>query len=137
MLLKWAFLDESLALHIWTWSGILASGRALEYSLCFSRLKSHSCDDLAVVANASRKGGYAIVPCKSDRQQAQRTAKINLVQTYGRSLFQTPFVFCRSSDSDTESGTLEALPDVSASATRKEKRRWKMKNKAFQIILMQ
>ncbi|VDP12242.1 unnamed protein product, partial [Soboliphyme baturini] len=38
---------------------------------------------------------------------------------YGRSLFQTPVLFCRSSDSDTGSGTLKAVSEASASATRK------------------
>ncbi|VDO96835.1 unnamed protein product [Soboliphyme baturini] len=46
--------------------------------------------------------------------KAWGTAKINLVQIYRRGLRQTPVVFCRSSD--TGSGTLETLSDVSTSA---------------------
>ncbi|VDP14245.1 unnamed protein product [Soboliphyme baturini] len=71
----------------------------------------------------------------SDRQNTQGTVKINLVQIYGRNLFQTPAIFCRSSDSGTGSGTLEGLSDSSASATRKEKRRWKMKMKKVVAVL--
>ncbi|VDO82661.1 unnamed protein product [Soboliphyme baturini] len=48
LLLKWAFLNGSLALRVSTWSGIVTFGRALEYSLCFSRLRSHSCDGLGM-----------------------------------------------------------------------------------------
>ncbi|VDP19109.1 unnamed protein product [Soboliphyme baturini] len=56
-LLKWAFLDELLALRDSTWSGILISGRALEYSLCFSRLRSYSYDDLGMCCEGVEKGG--------------------------------------------------------------------------------
>ncbi|VDP15877.1 unnamed protein product [Soboliphyme baturini] len=56
MLLKWAFLDESLALDVSTWSGIVTSGRALEYNLSLSRLRSHSCDGLGMCCECFQKG---------------------------------------------------------------------------------
>ncbi|VDP36946.1 unnamed protein product [Soboliphyme baturini] len=72
-----------------------------------------------------REEGEATITCRADRQKAPGSAKINL--------FPTLAVFCRSSDSDTGSGTLEALSDVSASVTRREKRLRKVKVKSREV----
>ncbi|VDP02267.1 unnamed protein product [Soboliphyme baturini] len=55
-LLKWAFVDESLPLRVSTWSGIVSSRRALEYSFCLSKLRSHSCDGSGMCCKCLQKG---------------------------------------------------------------------------------
>ncbi|VDP24226.1 unnamed protein product [Soboliphyme baturini] len=99
-------------------SGIVISRRALVYSVCFSRLRSRSCDGWGMCCECVQKGRLSNCSLHIRPSKVQGTAKMNLVQIYERSLFQTPFVFCRSSDSGTGSGTLEALSDASASFCR-------------------